>query len=136
MIRYNWNDLKKYTNNNIDKMKLYLAKVYVEQGSMYEFLLANKWAINIYNSKEIKSSYLTNVVDFIANPDKGTNEEQYVYLHLSSLRDVFAYNNTKGRAIFLPIWKAESYYNLNRLKNNRLLIIDDKNIFFIYEGDN
>ena len=136
MITYNWEDIKKYTNNDINKILDYFKYVYVLQGTMYDFLNKYRWANRIYNSKESKSSYLTNVNDFIINSLNGTKDEQYIYLDLASKRDLFTYYNTKGYVIFLPIWKVEEYYNLNMLKSNRLLTIDSNNIYLVYEGEN
>jgi hypothetical protein len=135
MIKYNWEDLKKYTNNDISKILEYLSNVYVLKGTMYDYLLKHKWAAKIYNSKETKSSYLLNVDDLVLNSLNGTKDEQYVYLDLASKRDIFTYYNTKGNVIFLPVWKVEEYYNLNTLKSNRLLTIDSNNIYLIYEGE-
>ena len=102
---------------------------------MYDYLLANQWANAAYNCKEPKTNYILNIDDFIANPFNATKEEQFVYLDLASKRDLFTYHNTKGRVTFLYSWKVEKYYNLNTLKTNRLLNIDDKNIYLIYEGE-
>ena len=135
MIRYNWEVIQKHTNNDIKKILNYFKYCYVLQGTMYEFILANKWAGNIENAKEYKNSFIINVVDFISNELKATLTEQYVYLDLLSRRDVFTYMNTKGRVNYLPIWKIEGIYNVNTLKNNRLLIIDENNIYFVYEGE-
>jgi len=136
MIKYNWEELKKYSNNNIDKILEYLTNVYYLKGTMYNYLLSNSWATAVYNSKEPKNNYLLNVDDFIANAFNGTKDEQYVYLDLASKRDLFTYFNTKGRVIFIPIWKVEDTYNMNMLKSNRLLSIDSNNIYLIYEGEN
>lgn len=136
MITYNWENLKKYSKNDINKILEYFTNMYVLKGTMHEYLLKHRWAREVYNNKEPKSSYLLNVDDFILNTFNGTKDEQYVYLDLASKRDIFTYYNTKGNVIFLPIWKVEKYYNLNMLKSNRLLTIDSNNIYLIYEGEN
>jgi hypothetical protein len=133
MIRYNWEDIKKYTKNDIDKILEYFSNVYVLQGTMYDFLNKHTWAKKIYNSKQSKNSYLLNVNDFIYNSFKGTKDEQFVYLDLASKRDIFAYYNTKGKVNFLPTWKIENDYSIQALKANRLLMIDSNNIYLIYE---
>ena len=137
MIRYNWEDIKKFTKNDPKKIIDYFANVYVLQGTMFTFINTRKWATQIHNSKTEKNSYLLNVGDFIHNIPKATVDEQYVYLDLASKRDMFAYFNTKGKVNFLPYWKvADRYTDLDRLKLNRLLEIDERNIYFIHEGDN
>lgn len=135
MIRYNWEDIKKYTKGDISKILDYFSNVYVLQGTMYDFLVEHKWAAAIHNSAEHKSSYLLNIKGLILNELKGTPEEQYVYLDLASKRDVFTFMNTKGRVTFLPAWKVERYYNINTLKTNKLLMIDSDNIYLVYEGE-
>ena len=112
MIKYNWEDIKKYTKNDINKILDYIANVYVLQGTMYDYLVKHSWASQIYNSKNAQNSYLLNPKEFIINSENATPEEQYVYLDLASKRDLFTYHNTKGKVIFLPIWKVEKYYNI------------------------
>lgn len=135
MITFNWEDIKKYTKGDISKILEYFTNVYVLQGTMYDYLNTHNWAAQIYNSKNAQNSYLLNIKDLILNDSNATPEEQYVYLDLASRRDTFAYYNTKGKVIFLPTWKVEKYYNLQALKTNRLLDINDKNIYLIYEGE-
>jgi exosome complex RNA-binding protein Rrp4 len=135
MIRYNWEDIKKHTKNDITKILSYFSNVYVFQGTMYNFLKAHNWAAKIYNSKTEKDSYILNINDLVYNELNATSDEQYVYLDLASKRDIFTYYNTKGKVIFLPYWKIEKYYNMNALKTNRLLMIDSDNIYLIYEGE-
>lgn len=136
MIKYNWQELKKYSKNDIKKILEYFTNIYVLKGTMYDYLKSHNWALSVYNSKEPKTSYLLNIDDFILNDVNATSDEQFIYLDLASKRDIFTYHNTKGSVIFLPTWKVEKYYNLNMLKSNRLLIVDDKNIYFLYEGEN
>lgn len=136
MIRYNWQNIKKYTNNDIQKILQYFTNCYVLQGTMYDYLNSKKWARNIYLSKDEKNSYLLNINGLIKNDENATAAEQYVYLELASKRDVFTYFNNKGRVKYLPIWKIEHSYNIKQLEKNRLLNIDENNIHFYYEeGD-
>lgn len=136
MIKYNWEDVQKYTNNNIEKILDYFTNVYVLKGTMYDYLVKRSWAASIYNSKKPKNSYLLNIDDLIKNEENATPDEQYVYLDVASKRDMFTYHNTKGRVTFIPIWKLEKYYNINALKTNRLLMIGENNVYLIYEGEN
>ena len=133
MITYNWEAIKKNSKNDISKILEYFTNVYVLKGTMYDYLLANKWASAAYQPGQ---NYILNIDDLILNELNATKEEQYVYLDLASKRDLFTYHNTKGRVIFLFNWKVEKYYNIQQLKTNRLLNIDDNNIYLIYEGDN
>lgn len=136
MIKFNWEELKKYSNNDIDKILEYFTNVYVLKGTMYEYLLNNSWAAAAQNSKKPKSNYILNIDELILNELNATKEEQYVYIDLASKRDLFTYYNTKGRVVFLVTWKVEKYYNIHTLKTNRLLNIDENNIYLVYEGEN
>ena len=133
MITYNWEELKKHSKNDISKILEYFTNVYVLKGTMYDYLLTHKWANAAHQPG---NNYILNIDDLILNDLNATKEEQYVYLDLASKRDLFTYHNTKGRVIFLYTWKVEKDYNIQQLKTNRLLNIDDNNIYLIYEGDN
>lgn len=136
MIRFNWDNIKKYTKGDISKILEYFSNVYVLQGTMYNYLTEHKWAAKIYNDKAPKNNYILDINALIANEENATQEEQYVYIELASIRDVFTYYNTKGNVIFLHTWQVEKYYNINALKTNRLLTIDKDNIYLVYEGEN
>ena len=131
MIRYNWDDIKKYTKEDIDLILDYLKNIYVLKGEMYNYVLGNPFASYIVNSKSIKSSYLLNIDDFIMNNEKASKSEQYVYLDLASRRDAFALYNSKGRIRYLHEWEVANDYDIEKLKVNRLLMLDDKKIYFI-----
>lgn len=136
MIKYNWDIIKKYTKNDPKKILDYFSNVYVQQGTMYDFLVLNRWAKSIQQDTTTKNSYILNIQELINNDLNATIDEQFVYLDLASKRDIFTYYNTKGRAIFLPYWKVSDIYtDIDRLKLNRLLMINENNIEFIYEGE-
>jgi hypothetical protein len=135
MIKYNWEELKKYSKTDVKKILEYFTNVYVLKGTMYEYLLNHKWAAAAYNSKEPKNSYILNIDALILDEEGATDDEKFVYLELASMRDVFTYHNTKGRVIFLENWKVEKHYNINALKTNRLLTVDNNNIYLVYEGE-
>jgi hypothetical protein len=136
MIRYNWEVIVKKTKNNPEKIINYFNNVFVAQGEMYEFLINNEWARDIQNESEEKQSYLLNIEGLIKNDLNGTKDEQIVYLDLASKRDMFTYYNTRGKVVFLPYWKvSDQYTDIDRLKLNRLLMIDENNIYFNYEGE-
>ena len=136
MIRYNWKDIVKYSNNDIHKILDYFTNCFVLKGTMYDYLNKKSWAQRIFTSKSEKNSYLLNVDNLIKNAENATTTEQYVYLDLASKRDIFTYFNTKGRVAYLQKWKIGDSYILKQLETNRLLNIDDNNIHFYYEeGD-
>lgn len=134
ILRYDWIELRKQSKDNIHTILAYFMNMHLLKGEEFSFLLHNEWAKKVYNSKE-KNSYILNLEDFIKNELKATRDEQFVYLDLLSIRDVFTYFNTKGKAIYIPIWKIEKKYDVNKLKANRLLDIDDNNIHFVYEEE-
>jgi len=137
MIRYNWENIKKYTNNDINKILEYLSNCYVLKGAMYDYLnsKSKNWAREIFTSKLEKNSYLINIDNFIKNVENATPTEQYVYLDLASKRDIFTYFNTKGRVNYLQRWRLDDTYILKQLEQNRILNIDDNNIHFYYEEE-
>ena len=135
MIRYNWESIKKYTNNKPELILDYFKNIYVLQGEMYNYMQANKFARDIVNAKEDKSSYMLNILDLIKNDEKATLTEQYIYIDLASKRDTFSLYNSKGRKRYLHFWEVADDYNIKKLEINKLLIISDKKIYFIYEGE-
>jgi len=136
MIRYNWDDIKKYTNEKPEVVLDYFKNVYVLKGEMFNYMQVNKFARDIVNKKGIKSSYILNIDDLIINDERATITEQYIYIDLASRRDAFSLFNSKGRIRYLHEWEVANDYDIEKLKINRLLIISDKKIYFIYEeGD-
>jgi len=133
MIRYNWEVIKKHTKGDASKILKYFENVFVLKGEMYSFLEQNSWAKSIYISTEDKNSFLLDIDQLIINADNATDEERVVYLDLASKRDYFTYMNTRGTVIFLPLWK--NTYPVDKLKLNRLLNIESKNIYFLYENE-
>ena len=136
MIKYNWENIKKYTNNKPELIIDYFKNVYVMQGEMYNYMQANKFARNIVNAKGIKSSYILNIADLITNNENASLTEQYIYIALASRRDAFSLFNSKGRKRYLHEWEMVGDYDIEKLEINKLLMISDKKIYFIYEeGD-
>lgn len=133
MIRYNWDDIKKYTKNKPELILDYFKNIYVLKGEMYPYMQANKFAQNIVRSTEIKSSFILNIDDLIKNSERATLTEQYIYIDLASRRDAFSLFNSKGRKRYLQEWEVANDYDIEKLKINKLLIISDKKIYFIYE---
>jgi len=136
MIRYNWESVKKYTKNKPELVLDYFKNVYVLKGEMYSYMQANKFARDIVNTKGIKLSYILNIDSLITNNEHATITEQYVYIDLASRRDAFSLFNSKGRIRYLHEWEVADDYDIEKLKINKLLMISDKKIYFIYEeGD-
>lgn len=134
ILRYNWQDLKNRTQGDIDKIREYFINMHILKGEANEFLLHNAWARDIYNSN-MKDSFILNIDGFINNNLRATKMEQYVYLDLLSKRSIFTYYNTKGKATYIAVWKAEKMYDIEKLKANRLLNIEENNIYFVYEQE-
>ena len=134
MVRYNWSVIVKETKGDIDKILEYFKNIYYLD-NVKEFVLRHKYAANIFISRERQENYLINVEGIVLNSLRATKEEIFVYLDLASRRDTFNYFNTKGRENCLYAWKIHDIYDLDKLKNNRLLFIEDNRIYFIYEGE-
>lgn len=135
MIRLNWKELKDGTKGDIGKIIQYLTNIYVLKGTMYNYIERNKWAKNIYTRSLKLPNFICNIDGFIENSVNADQFEQLICLELMAMRDVFTYLNTKGRVNFIPIWKVSDRYDIEKLKTNRLLMIEDNNIYFVYEGD-
>ena len=130
VIKFNWEILKKYTNNDVHKMLKFFDNVYVRKTENFFYL--NPWAAKIVaESIGNAHSFLVNAKDLIKGVERATDSEIYVYLHLASKRSYFTFINSKKQVVYLPIWKVE--YDVNALKMNRLLNIDNNNIYLIYE---
>ena len=136
MIKYNWSSIRWHTKNDIKKILKYFYNVYnKDYTDIQEYLLENKYALKILKESVHKDNYIINLNGFLDNSMNATADEMYVYLDLVSKRDYFTYLNTKKVVDYLPIWKVTDY-DINKLKTNRLLNIDENNIYFVYEGDN
>lgn len=135
MLKYNWKTMKESTKCDVDKIKEYFTNVYLLKGTAEEYLLNNAWAREIYNAKP-KDSFILNIEGFVKNYYKATKLEQFIYLDLLSKRNVFSYYNTKGKVDYLAVWKVEKLYDIQKLKANRLLNIEENNIYFVYEQEN
>jgi len=136
MIRYNWEVIKKYTKQRPELVIDYFKNIYVLKGEMYSYMQTNEFARKIVGSKEDKSSYLLNIDGLIRNDERASLVEQYIYLDLASMRDAFSLYNSKGRKRYLQEWEVANDYDIKKLEINKLLIISDKKIYFIYEeGD-
>jgi hypothetical protein len=134
VIRYNWNIIKKYTNNNPRLSLDFLSNVYVRKTENYMYL--NPWAAKIVvESKDKRYNFIKEIPGLIEASRYCTDSELFIYLDLCSLRNYFTFINTKGKVNYLPIWKVADRYNVDELSMNRLLTLDDKNIYLIYEGD-
>ncbi len=137
MIRINWKLIKEGAKNNPGKIIDYLKNVYVLKGTMYDYLSRNKWAKKVYSeTKGVgEPNFIIDVDSFILNDLNATEMEQFVCLDLMAKRDMFTYLNTKGRVNFVPTWKVKNLYDIEKLKTNRLLMIEDNNIYFVTEGE-
>lgn len=137
MIRYNWQAIKKYTKMDLKKIITYLEIVHNQRIDVVDYLRNNEYARNIVKESQGESgmSYMANFEAFRDNLSKATDQEMLVYLDLISKRDYFTFLNTKRKVNYLPIWKMVDTYNIEKLKTNRLLLINKHNIYFVHEGD-
>lgn len=137
MIRYDWESIKICTGGDMTKIKDYFRYVYLEdKDTLQAYLLNNEYARRILRkAKERRQSFMLNIEAFLLNNMNGTDSELFIYLDLLSRRDYFTYLNTKKKVNYLPTWKIISDYDINKLTTNRLLYIDERSIYFVYEGD-
>ena len=131
VIKFNWELLKKYTNNDVHKMIEFLESVYVKKTENYLYL--NPWAAQlIVDSKNNSQNYIQNITALRLASKGATDSELFVYLDLCAKRSYFNFINTKGKANYLPEWKINNY-DIDKLKMNRLLNFDENNIYLLYE---
>ena len=123
VVRYNWELLKKYTNNDVRLMLEFFDNVYVRKSDNYFYL--TPWAARVVaESKNNAPQFLLNVKGLIDVAKGSTDSEIFVYLDLASKRNYFTFVNSKKKADYLPVWKVDTY-SVEQLKMNRLLTIDD-----------
>ena len=136
MIKYNWEQVYKHTKGDLGKICDFFRNVYINNENVKNYLAMNEYARKIVeNSKSnIGMSFLLDVISFVNNDANASKTEMLVYLDLASKRDLFSYFNTNRKVTGLPIWKAVDY-DIEKLKLNSLLYIDDKYINFIYEQE-
>lgn len=134
IIRYNWENIKNKLGNVQDILEYFKEALLLENT---DFLVLNKKAKDIYYSKDRKDSFISDngLKALLISKSSYTEDEIYIYLDLISKRDIFSFYNSKGRENFLHCWKIENIYNIENLKRNKLLMIENNKIFFIYEGD-
>lgn len=135
MLRYDWTALKKYSNNDLSKILDYMKVIDAPKEVVYSFKLENEWVRKMILNGVSRNNYLLNFEGLLRNRLRGSKEELFVYLDLCSYRNSFNYFNTNGRVKDLPIWKISNTYDIDKLKANRLLEIDENNIHFIYEEE-
>ena len=134
ILKYSWQELKDHTGGDVDKIRDYFIHMHILKGEANEYLLDHAWARDVYNAEQ-KDSFILNVDGFVKNSLRATKMEQFVYLDLLSRRSTFTYYNTKGKTTYLTAWKAEKMYDIEKLKANRLLNIEENNIYFVYEQE-
>ena len=132
VIRYNWEILKKYTNNDVHLILKFFDNVYIRKTE--NFLYLNPWAAKVVaKSANNSPNFIQNFPELLKASRGATDSEIFVYLDLTSRRSYFTFVNTKQATNYLPIWKVTGIYDVNALRMNRLLTIDDNNIILLYE---
>lgn len=123
MMTYNWPELCEYCGWNVDKILKFIKYV------SYKKPFSENFMVKILKSKSPRYSFLNNPRGLIVNELQGTKSEQFIYLDLASKRGLYEFR-AEGR-LSLPIKFCN--YDLNKLKLNRLLLIKDGSIHFVYE---
>jgi len=104
MIQYNWRQLKKYSFDEIITLIEY--------------------------TKEPRDSYLLNIVDLINTEKNATEDELYIYLDLASRRNFYDYKYNRDCRLKTIVVND---YDIEKLKMNTLLKIENNEIKFKYE---
>ena len=134
VIKYNWELLRKYSEDDPNKMLEFFDSVYIKKAENYFYL--NTWAAQVVaEAGRDTHNYIQNIPELKVAAKSATRSELLVYFDLASKRSYFNFVNTKGKMNYLPIWKIDNEYNIEALKMNRLLTFDDKNIYLLYEQE-
>ena len=132
MIRYNWDAVREHTSSNVTKILDFFINVYVTKAE--NFMALNPYAAKIIADDRSKQSFIVNIKELVLNRGNATDSEVLMYLDLASRRNFFTYINTGKKVDYLPTWKIAGEYDTKKLERNRLLLIKDNNIHFIYEN--
>lgn len=120
MIYYDWKRLYMAGNGNPIK----IIKIFKD--------LVNKRrtpeTLRVYSAK--CDHYILNELAFIRNKYNATADEQCIYLHIASKRNYLVHKLTGKKHIEYVLVKE---YELDKLRLNRLLLIEENNINLIYE---
>lgn len=121
MIYYDWERLKRVSNNNPDKMINIIRDIHDRKRTME--------VLKIYSEK--CHHFIKNDKDFLVNKENATTVEQYIYLHIASKRNYLLYKMLNKNYVEYALVK--DFYELDKLKLNRLLSIVDNKIYLKYE---
>lgn len=124
LLKYNWNKLYKATNGNcaliISTMKTLVG---IKNPSQKEQRVINKML------KARLDGWIENPTMFLQ--DKGsTDAEKCVFIYLASLRNLSTYLESNVNSI--PCFIIEDSFDINLLRNNCLLKIENDKIYFKY----
>ena len=131
VIRYNWEILKKHTNNDIHLIMEFFDNVYIRKSDNYFYLTPHAAKI-VAESKDNSPQFILNAKEFIEAASSVTDSEAFVYLDLASKRSYFSYINSRNKKSYIPQWAVDEY-DVKALKMNRLLTFDENNIYLLYE---
>lgn len=87
----------------------------------------------IVKSKNEKINYLINLEGFYKDRKKYTIEERCIYIDIASYRNFADY--LFKREISVPIINVQHLYDIDKLKSNRLLTVNGRNIELKFEEE-
>jgi len=122
MIYYDWTRLYLAGNKNPKK----IIKIFAELVARKKTANTNK----IYSSR--CTHYILDEQKFIDNESKATIDEQCVALHIASKRNYLMCKLIGESGVYYPL--IQDIYDLDKLKLNRLLTIENNKIYLKHEN--
>ena len=128
--KYNWANIKTYTNYDCEKIIKYMEFLHTKE-------LHNKkdcWYFSSINkARGDNNSFILNLEGWYKSRNKYTVSERCIYLDLASNRNYADYEFKNE--ISVPIKNVQHLYDITKLKSNRLLIVNGRDIDLIFEKE-
>lgn len=122
LIRFNWFEILKEANQKRDK-----ALAILKELCIYE--IPKRGSLQLYSKiKNNPDCWLSDKYNFFKTIS--TDMDKCIYLHIATKRNWLDYS-TQG-ITYVPIYIIEIFYNIESLKYNPLLKINDNYIDLIY----
>lgn len=128
MIRFNWELLKRNSGGDCKRL-VTLIKIISGLATDREIKDNKEFILRLQTSKSLKDSFLINPKDLIESREAYTDICTYIWL--ASLRN-YANYSLYGSST-LPYYTVQQSISIPQVSNNRLLLIENKEIIFKYE---
>ncbi len=127
-ILFSWRRIKLQAGNSSNRVVQILRAMLMQQSGILPKNFRDP-LYNYYQKDYSGNSYLLNLHELLDKYYKWTSKEIAEYVALASLRNYSDYTVLKYKHLDL----IKSPIPLKKLNNNRLLRVQDKKIYFLYE---